>query len=376
MKSFLEFLIEMSVTDAMKLFGLNEVPDNKEKLNKHFKKLALKHHPDLGGSEETMKLLNQAKELLDKNLGKKFISSYSSTSMTPDEKKSWQEERKKQMEYVKNLVSQIFAKFDEEIYKKYLEIAFGVSFSATKKTDYYMNDRRQLIMEFADTERDKIFKLTFDIDEWDVRRQIFDEKSGLGSSDKTYKIGIQSFVYIDGKKQVLVKERYYDSNDVKIFTDPTILLPKTKISKFAKGEVRKNSKVSKRDFEAMATGKFKGKVNSVGGNQYYYYIPVHNEEYIVVLWRNTFMRVGYYSLHAIGKPLPKDRKYTFGEYQKWMESKDLKDKYPEFKYGPAVLETQKGFDALKDALSDFNRTGNVDNFVKSYIEADKHKYEE
>lgn len=51
MKSFLEFLIEMSVSDAMKLFGINEIPSSKEELNKHFKKLALKHHPDLGGSE-------------------------------------------------------------------------------------------------------------------------------------------------------------------------------------------------------------------------------------------------------------------------------------------------------------------------------------
>jgi hypothetical protein len=36
MKSFVEFLIEMSLDDAMKLFGIKEIPSNKEELNKHY----------------------------------------------------------------------------------------------------------------------------------------------------------------------------------------------------------------------------------------------------------------------------------------------------------------------------------------------------
>lgn len=376
MKTFLEFLVEMSLTDAMKLFGLNEVPDSKDELNKHFKKLALKHHPDLGGSEETMKLLNQAKELLDKNLGKRFTSTYSSSSMSSDEKKAWKEEREKQMEYVHNIVEQLFNKFDIKLYKQYLDEAFEINFTMVKKFKEVYNGIKRLEMEFTDAERDKIFQLFFDIDEWAIRRQIFDEKTGLTSPDKTYKINIQSFVYIDGKKQVLVKEKYYNSNDPKIFTDPKILLPKTKISKFAKGEVRKNSKVSKRDFEAMITGKFKGESSFVGSGQSYYYIPVHNEEYIIVLWRNTFMRMGYYNLHAIGKPLDKDKKFMFAKYQKYLEFNELKQKYPGYSSSVHVLENQKGFDFLKDAIANVNKTGNIDKFVKDYIEVSKHIYEE
>lgn len=365
----------MSISDAMKLFGLNEVPDNKEELNKHFKKLALKHHPDLGGSEETMKLLNQAKELLDKNLGKTFTS-YSSHAMSPSEKKAWQEEKEKQMTYIKNLVEQTLAKFDVEVYKKYLEDAFKISFTATKKLDYWMDSRRRLQMEFSDEERDKVFHLTFDIDEWNLRRQIFDEKSGLGSSDKTIKISIQSFVYIDGKKQVLVKERYYTSDDAKIFTDPTILLPKTRISKFVKGEARKNSKLAKRDFEAMFEAKFNGDRSS-SGPQMWYYIPVH-DEYVVVLWRTTFLRIGQYTLYAIGKPMDKNKKYYFGNYQRWMDEKDLRAKYSGYGSSTFVIENQKGFDFLKTALTEFNKTGNVDKFVKSFVEIgnDKSKYED
>ena len=80
MKSFLEFLIEMSVTDAMKMFGLKEVPSTKEELNKHFKKLALKHHPDrvatLGedvkkAAEEKFQQINNAKDMIYKARGMK-----------------------------------------------------------------------------------------------------------------------------------------------------------------------------------------------------------------------------------------------------------------------------------------------------------------
>ena len=207
MKSFLEFLIEMSVTDAMKLFGINEVPSTKEELNKHFKKLALKHHPDLGGSEETMKMLNQAKELLDKNLGKSFKSS------TVAGQKS---EYDIKMEYVKSLIRETLNRFDENLYKDYLDKAFGVKFNVKKS----FNKFTDLIMEFADEERDKIFELTFYVDAHKAYTQIYDSKTLGDENNKTFDIGMHSFVFIDDKKQVLTKDRFMKVSDVKIFTDP------------------------------------------------------------------------------------------------------------------------------------------------------------
>lgn len=365
MKSFLEFLVEMSLDDAMKLFGIKEIPSNKEDLNKHFKKLALKHHPDLGGSEETMKLLNQAKELLDKNLGR---SSYSKNS-------NWKQEQDYQMAYVKDLVDKTFAKLDEKIYSTYLEEIFGVPFTHSKKIDYYLKMFKRMTVEFADKERDKIFQLTFMVNELQLSGKIFNKQS-LSSSEKSFDVSIQSFVYVDGKKQVLIKEKFYSSNDPKIFTNPSILFPKTKLNKLAKGELRKNSKISKRDFEAMVEGKFKGEVSNVGGGQSYYYIPVHNEEFIVVIWRHTFMRLGYYTLHAIGKPLDKNKKYVFTKYQKWLEFKELQQKYHGYGSTTHFLENQKGFDFLRDALTTLNKSGNIDKFVNDYIEFSKHIYDE
>ena len=130
MKSFLEFLIEMSVSDAMKLFGITEVPSTKEELNKHFKKLALKHHPDLGGSEETMKLLNQAKDLLDKNLGKTFTSYKSSRfDKTNSEKDEIEREYQERMKHVLTLIKETLERFNANVYKNYLEEIFGMTFN-------------------------------------------------------------------------------------------------------------------------------------------------------------------------------------------------------------------------------------------------------
>lgn len=345
MKSFLEFLIEMSVTDAMKLFGINEVPSTKEELNKHFKKLALKHHPDLGGSEETMKMLNQAKELLDKNLGKrvksgKVVSEYDI-----------------QMEHVKEVIRETLSRFDENLYKDYLDKAFGISFNVKKEFNKYSN----LVMEFSDKERDKVFELTFYVDSHKAYNQMYNTKSINGVSDRTFDVGMYSFVFIDNKKQVLTKDRFMKVSDVKIFTDPTILLPKTKISKLSKGEVRKNSKLAKRDFEALFKAKYNAEIDG-RGQQTYYFIPVHNGEYIICIYRVSTFKC--YILHEIGKkPKSSWRRYD--------------DFIPANKIGfVSFQEDETGMEFIKKALADFDKSGNYQKFIDEYTELYNKRMEE
>ena len=345
MKSFLEFLIEMSVTDAMKLFGLNEVPSTKEELNKHFKKLALKHHPDLGGSEETMKMLNQAKELLDKNLGKrvksgKVVSEYDI-----------------QMEHVKEVIRETLSRFDENLYKDYLDKAFGISFNVKKEFNKYST----LVMEFSDKERDKVFELTFYVDSHKAYNQMYNTKSINGVSDRTFDVGMYSFVFIDNKKQVLTKDRFMKVSDVKIFTDPTILLPKTKISKLSKGEVRKNSKLAKRDFEALFKAKYNAEIDG-RGQQTYYFIPVHNGEYIICIYRVSTFKC--YILHEIGKK-PKS---SWRRYDNFI---------PANKIGfVSFQEDETGMEFIKKALADFDKSGDYQKFIDEYTELYNKRMEE
>lgn len=361
MKSFLEFLIEMSVTDAMKLFGINEVPSTKEELNKHFKKLALKHHPDLGGSEEKMKLLNQAKELLDKNLGKTY-SSYKSSRFdkTNSEKDEIEREYQERMKHVLTLIKETLERFDANVYKDYLEEHFGINFNLKvtfpdplenvgKK--YGVKHTHNLKMEFSDKERDKVFELTFYIDDFEVHRQIYVVKTLDGGSDKTFNIGMNSFVFLDGKKQVLSKDTYRKVSDSKIFTDPSILLPKTKISKLAKGEIRKDSKLAKRDFEGLFKAKFNAAVDGKG-QQTYYFIPVHNGEYIVCMYRVSTFKC--YILHEIGKK-PKS---SWRRYDELVPSNKIP--FASFK------EDQEGMDFIKNALTELDKSGDYNKFIKEF----------
>lgn len=366
MKTFLEFLLEMSLDDAMDVFGITEIPSTKAELNKQFKQLALKNHPDLGGSEEKMKLINQAKDVLDKNVGRTY---YSTTKKNTKTKTSVDKEKiKRDYEYVHNLILDTFNKIDTRVYLSYLEKIFNTKFNV--KTDITPKDNdkspfrtgiTKLTVEFSDAEKDKVFVLYFMADEYAVFNQIF-VKKGLSSATDTFDIILRSFVYVDGKKQVLTKERYIDVHDAKIFTDPSILLPKTKLTKMANGELRKNSKVAKRDFEAMLKTKFDTIISS--GATTWYYIPVN--DYVVVMYRTVFSigrdKTVFYLLSKIGKKPTS----AFRRYDEFMKDTDIRQKYPS-KNLLYVLENKEGFDFLLSSLTNLKKTNNLDKFMKDFV---------
>ena len=85
-KSWFDIVIEkqMSVGDALAFMGLN---NNvlKTDIDKRYKELSKKYHPDLGGNPEDMKTLNQARDILSKV---RF-----STNMDTDVKEKYKMER-------------------------------------------------------------------------------------------------------------------------------------------------------------------------------------------------------------------------------------------------------------------------------------------
>ena len=70
MRSFSHYFFEdiMTVGQAMKIFGYSQAV-SKETIKQDFKKLALKYHPDRGGSATKMAEINNAYELLMKQVG-------------------------------------------------------------------------------------------------------------------------------------------------------------------------------------------------------------------------------------------------------------------------------------------------------------------
>lgn len=374
LKSFLEFLIEMSLDDAMKLFGLNEIPSSQEDLNKHFKKLALKHHPDLGGSEETMKLINQAKDLLDKNLGRKYTSYARNSSKS---KTTAETDLNERMAHVIDVIFQTYDNFDVNAYKQYIELIFGVPFTVKKELSPNTKDVSSKTMfysmnlEFSDKERDRIIILHFTIDKYKVHDDIYLRK-GLSSNENTFSILMGSYIYVNGKKQVLTKDKYVRVNDSKIFTVPSILLPKTKLTKIAKGEVRKNSKLAKRDFEAMFTQKFDGKIISSSGSYSLYAITLNDS--VVEISRNVLSDYGnprnkfsWYNLEGV-HDLP-EKKFSY--YKKLYDKRYIIDNYKHY----TLPENQDTFDFFVKEFNELKRTGDKKNFMKKFSIKSKEFYD-
>ena len=63
-KKFL-YLLEMSYTEALKVFGIDSVADKNE-LKKKYRVLSMKNHPDTGGSLDKMKDITVAYDILNK----------------------------------------------------------------------------------------------------------------------------------------------------------------------------------------------------------------------------------------------------------------------------------------------------------------------
>ena len=334
MKKFLEYLFEqMSFSDAMKVFGIDAVP-NKSDLDKLYKKLALKNHPDLGGSEEKMKEINQAKDVLDKRAG----SSSSTNATYGGYSKEQRAEDDKQYEVFATAIAAEMKSFDLQTYESYLEKIFGVPF----KSEFKINDRDRyrngvnVGIEFSDAERNKVFYLFLMADAWsafwEARR-----KGGLATADKTvYKITMRSDVMIDGKKQALTKSRYVNSNEAKMFRDPEVLLPSKRLQKFASGEARKNSKLSKRDFIGLFTMVFKCEHEKVGNADMFIFKTA--QDFVVVIQRTTFGGSVDYRVYIHEK--------SSSPYYRW----ERKPKTPDLSFTHSIQENQKSYDFFKDFL--------------------------
>ena len=116
MKTFREFLEEMSVSDAYRVFGLSSRQNiSPIDLKKRYKNLALKNHPDRGGDLKAMQDINVAFEVLSQNLSKSSKPSNFDI--------------KQKTEMVGNAAKEaILSEIDAKKYEQYFESIFGEKF--------------------------------------------------------------------------------------------------------------------------------------------------------------------------------------------------------------------------------------------------------
>ena len=339
MKTFKQYIVEevLSFSDALKIFNIDRVPSTRSEFDKLYKQLALKNHPDLGGSTEAMKKLNMAKEVLSKNLGR---GEKEAEKAAQDE---WEAKYRAEKEQAFHIAMNFFKKIDLELYKVYFKKLFNKDFFAESKASVWKSGKYEhnapyINIEIFTKERDIVFYLTLGCDLFRLYGDIFGQK-GLSTSNVTFDYYIQSESFIENKKQVITKQKYIRSTDASVLTKPETVFPKARIEKLASGTVRQNSTLKKRDFESMITMKFKGEK----GTNNYYYIPFlkdSDSEYRLAIWRTVLMKQGLWMFAYINKK----GLNGFG----WNSD----NKGIELTYVP---ENQRGFDVMNNLFTEIQK---------------------
>ncbi len=354
MKTFKQYIIEeiLSFDDALKIFNIDRVPSSKSDFDKLYKQLALKNHPDLGGSTEAMKKLNMAKDVLSKHLGK------GKTEMEKAAEEEAMAKYQAEKEQAFHIAMNFFKKIDLELYKVYFKKIFNRDFYAELKAsewnrNKYAHNSPYIDIEIFTRERDIVFYVHLGCDLYRLYGDIFGKK-GLSTSSFTFDYYIKSECFIENKKQVITKEKYTKSTDASVLTKPEVLFPKDRMEKLASGTVRQNSTLKKRDFESMFKMQYKGE-------QYkdWYFIPYKTEgtiTYYISISRIVFMRQGVYSF---GSFYTKDSSKMFGGMKK-MDNIKINLKY--------LQETLENFNKIKE-IFDFAKSNRNEMQIASKINA-------
>lgn len=301
MKTFRQYLQEKNLTydEAKKIFGITSDISTSE-LKSKYKQLALKNHPDRGGSVTAMQDINQAYEILS--------NKSSGTQSRQSSRDFWKDQREKEAKETAN-----FEKYITPIVRKnlngakfvaYLQGIFNQPFK--EHTSYGFNKGSysggyfwvKSIYRSEDGENFVTVESTFFKPH---------NTGGLSASENDFNFTINVLILAGTKKIKLTPRTYTSASDISTIGKPEILLPK---DKFVKQLSKKSSKkFSKKDALLMLKNKLDA-VFSDNGDTLWIYIPLAKEmssnPYVdrgfvqaLVLYRTTIMRGGHYGINSL-----------------------------------------------------------------------------
>lgn len=250
MKSFLYWLLEatMDLPQALEIFGLSQPPKTKEDLNAIYKKLAMKKHPDHGGSTREMQELNVAKEILLKNLGSDGVRSYSRNQKN----RGYYDNLKRNEEMIAKSLENLFLLLDEKAYQEWFEQHFSKPFTIEVKRGTYSSiftsiplPTLEMTAYSAGHAEVFIMKLTATVLNADR------SASSIGGKKTTFAYYVSSEALVGGKKQVMSRQKSWKATDSLPLTHPDTVFPSIKLRKIINGNARKGSKMARRDFVSI-----------------------------------------------------------------------------------------------------------------------------
>lgn len=322
----------MTFPEALQIFGLSQAPATEKELSILYKKLAMKKHPDHGGSTREMQELNAAKDILKKNLGSDGTRSYSR-----NQKKSggdYFDILKRNEEMIAKSLENLFLLLDEKAYQEWFEKHFSKPFTVEVKRGTYSSiftsiPLPTLEMTAYSAGHAEVFtmKLTATVLNADK------SASSISGKKTTFAYYVSSEALVGGKKQVMSRQKSWKATDSLPLTHPDTVFPSIKLRNIINGNARKGSKMARRDFATIFETRWGCEKSAVYKNWWLFQFDEDSENVAKALAveRVTLQRQSFYKF---------DSRYWFKKttkkYAAWNTSDDVKI---ECEYLPEDRET-------------------------------------
>jgi len=322
MKGFKDFIIEMAVGDAMRLFDLPSGFDRKQ-LKTAYARASKQAHPDQGGSHDAMVKVNSAYEVLKKNVGHE-----EAFAKWKDERRAEQADSREAMAIV---IANLKSRFRYDIYEKHFEKAYGENFSyRVIKEVPSPNDEIKygvpfatLEVEYFNDDRSIVYNVAIQVAYGDVRAS----RGTLGGgSDVTYEMTVKTSGVENGKKKKMSRYEYSSTNRKTVLEDPETVFPMKKLKTKSK-----STKFKRADAISYVEKTLGAKDKFGSGKDTVWYLPTGEKGYYLTITRNTLLGQGAWTPFSIFYTNEKGRK---------VKSKDPKHDIP-FKSFPENMDTME-----------------------------------
>lgn len=293
--SFLRVLAAMEIDEAMKTLDVSlEDLENSSDLKDAYKKAAMEHHPDRGGSAEEMKKVNEAYELL-KN-----------TKLTPKSSRvDYGARAAKYRAAQKEVNAELLAKFKPEVYAEYFEKVLGKTFKASPLEWIGTDDNSPYYggfnIEWSSADGETVFSAHFLVDL--IKVVWSGPKLGSGEDHVTsFSVEARTTI-LHNRRKVKFTQRTWESKELsKGLNDPTILFPKDKLLKKVQNK-KAGTKVTRKDMFLVLNKKLGAQVYKDAAT-----IPLNVVEKTkfgqllglsFYIWRSVFMKQAVWSFRDV-----------------------------------------------------------------------------
>lgn len=276
-----KLLFEITFDQALNVLDFSKSDLGDEgKLKLAWRRAALSAHPDKGGSNEAMRDVNDAYQLLKKQ-------SVSSNSMD-----DWRRDREDTNKLSLQILEILKSKIDYSSFVKYFNSIYSEIFTHKIVKEYPTTNEKYAYhasfeVQFSNPDRSIIFVLQLYCSTTDARRT---SSLGSGAGNISFPLGVTAYGFYNNKKLKITQRDWTNTQNHDVLNSPELSFPKAKLEKFKGTSVSKVFK--KADMILYLTKKlgmtWDGEQSRVNG------VP---KPIAIVFSRGTMFKTPYWSLN-------------------------------------------------------------------------------